>query len=197
MSNELYFNTSRYRSLRFLGGNSVATTNEAIVEYVVAGRRTLYVFTDDSLADAVDLFRDRENLAYKNGLEADPWRVGAIRIPQWSDATMFKDGYRAAIHSDPDELIFQREPVDATIMHHAWEIGHWVTCGVVADDELSFAKLVCELFERWPGLFTASDADRIVASFEGRDVSELVRDLVRSSSKIKFWYPKEAQSITA
>jgi hypothetical protein len=188
---------SRRRVIRFFGGATIVTVNKLLASYISAGQFDVHVFADNTFSDDVDLIRASEHASYQGGKKNNPWRVTPRRVDDWSDEATFKKGYKGSIHMDPDELIFQHEPADATVMHHAWDIGHWVTCGVVASDAAAFADLVSEHIAKWPGPFVAADVERILASFEGQDVSELAQKLIRSSETIKFWYPKEVEAVTA
>lgn len=184
------------RVIRFIGGATIATVNKLLESHVSAGQLDAHVFADKTLSDDVDLIRASEHISHQQGKPIKPWRVTPRPVDDWFDAATFKIGYRASIHMDPDELVFQQQPTDTTILHHAWDIGYWVTCGIVASDANAFVNLVSEHIEKWPSPFVAPDVARILAIFEGQDVSDLAQKLILSSGKIKFWHPKELEALS-
>ena len=187
----------RLRVIRFIGGAASATVNKLLESHVSAGKLDVHVFADKQLSDDVDLIRASDHDAYQQSKTINPWRVNPRRIDDWSDTVTFRMCYSASIHMDPDELVFQQEPIDVTIIHHAWEIGYWVTCGIVASDANAFVKLVSEHIEKWPGPFVAPHVSRILAVFEGQDVSDLAQKLIHSSEKMKFCCPQALEALKA
>jgi hypothetical protein len=102
---------------------------------------------------------------------------------------------RAAVHVDPDELIFQMPlaavPGDAcrNITEFLWDVGHWLTVGIVSTDPKEMAKQVTALLQSWDMPFAAPDILRITGTFEGQQVSDTLRRNFASCSDTKLWYP--------
>lgn len=180
------------RPMRFIGASVQAEVDKALIIYLRTGEQTLFAFGDKHFTEVTEAVRYSENIAYEIGIRERPWRITPKLVEDWSNSVTFKSGYRAAIHCDPDELVFQKQPPNTGLFFEAWDTGHGVVCGILAIDTADYVEQVCLQYQGDRRDLADPDVDRIQAVFDGQDVSELVRKSIRSHPNVKIWHPKVA-----
>jgi hypothetical protein len=176
----------RVRALTFLGGRTSEAVEKAILERVRAdSEKTQFLFCTEAFARRLAvLFPIRSR------------QLNIVGVPGALEASAdMNRAVRTVLHADPDEMIFQTPlavvPGESfrNITEFLWDIGYWLTVGVVAADPKEMSKQVTTLLQAWDVPFVAPDILRIKGTFEGISVSGILRRDFASSSATNLWYP--------